>query len=51
MDGGDTIVVRIELPAPATEVTRLLRAISRAFPKATIANGDGCWVITIDPKP
>lgn len=42
------ITVIVQLPAaPASDVARLLRAIARAFPDATVRNGDDCWIVEI----
>jgi hypothetical protein len=41
------ITVTISLPADARAIARLLTAIDRAFPGATIRNGDDCWVVEI----
>jgi len=47
----ELIVISIALPAPAGDVARLLRAIERAFPGATLHAIDGGWAIEIgQPK-
>jgi hypothetical protein len=45
------ITVTIKLPADAATVARVLRAIDRAVPGATIRNGNDCWIIEIEAKP
>jgi len=44
-----TVVVRLPA-APASDVARLLRAISRAFPDATVRCGDDCWIVEIGDR-
>ena len=47
----EILTITISLPADAAAIARLLRAISRTFPGATIRNGDECWIVEIGPKP
>jgi len=43
----EMLVISIALPAPAEKVARLLRAVERAFPGATLHAIDGGWAIEI----